>query len=232
VGRIQAKLREHDLDRNTLIFFTSDNGAPLKGKKDVPINSPGGAWDGSLNDPLNGEKGTLLEGGIRVPFLVSWPAGLPAGTVYDRPVSSLDFAATALAVSGQPHDAKLDGVNLVPFLQSEKVTDAHASLFWRFWGQTAVRAGDWKLVRLGSGTEMLFNLVTDIGETNNMLAARPEKAAELRELLARWESQMLPAKPRASGLNAQEQEWFAEQAGRKTNSSPPAANRVLPASAP
>ena len=232
VGRIQAKLKEHGLDRNTLIFFTSDNGAPLKGKKDVPISSLGGAWDGSLNDPLNGEKGTLLEGGIRVPFIVSWPTGLPAGKVYGRPVSSLDIAATALAVSGQPHDAKLDGVNLVPFLKGEKVTDAHDSLFWRFWGQAAVRAGDWKLVRLGNGTEMLFNLAADLGETNNVLAAKPEKAAELRAGLARWDSQMLPAKPRAAGLNAQEQEWFAEYAGRQTNASASLPGSSEPASRP
>jgi uncharacterized sulfatase len=134
------------------------------------------------------------------------------------------ITATALAVSRLPHNAKLDGVNLMPFLKREKLTDAHDSLFWRFWGQTAVRAGDWKLVRLGSRTEMLFNLAADLGETNKVLAARPEKAAKLRARLVQWESQMRSAKPRAAGLNAQEQEWFAEHAARKTNSSPPGAS--------
>ncbi len=213
VGRIIDKLKEHSLDQDTLIFFTSDNGAPLKGKRDLPISRPGGAWDGSLNDPLNGEKGTLLEGGIRVPFLVSWPGKLPADRVYERPVSSLDFAATALAVAGRPHDDVLDGVNLIPYLCGEGESDPHDELHWRFWGQTAVRAGDWKLVRLGGGqTEMLYDLSSDIGETKNLIDEHPEIAQRLRESIARWESQMVPAKPRG-GLNVQEQEWFREHTG-------------------
>ena len=197
VGRIVAKLKEYDLDQNTLIFFTSDNGASLKGKKDVPINNPGGAWDGSLNDPLNGEKGQLREGGIRVPFIVSWPARLPAGKTYDRPVSSLDIAATALAVAGLPHDPKLDGVNILPHLRGEVKTDAHSALYWRFWGQTAVRSGDWKLVRQPGNTELLFNLADDMSEKTDLLSMQPDKVKELRELLTKWESQMVPPKPRA-----------------------------------
>ncbi len=197
VGRIVAKLKESGLDQNTLIFFTSDNGAPLKGKKDVPIDNPDGAWDGSLNDPLNGEKGQLLEGGIRVPFIVSWPKELPSGKTYDRPVSSLDIAATALHVAGLPHDPKLDGVNILPNLRGETQTDAHPALFWRFWGQTAVRAGDWKLIRQPDQKELLFNLANDLSEQRDLLSQQPEKARELRELLSKWESQMVPPKPRA-----------------------------------
>jgi arylsulfatase A-like enzyme len=197
VGRIVARLKENGLDQNTLIFFTSDNGAPLKGMKDVPINNPGGAWDGSLNDPLNGEKGQLLEGGIRVPFIVTWPAGLPGGKTYDRPVSSLDIAATANAVAGLPNDPKLDGVNILPHLRGEVKSDAHSALYWRFWSQTAVRSGDWKLVRQSGNTESLFNLADDISEKHDQLSRHPDKAKELREMLTKWESQMVPPKPRA-----------------------------------
>jgi arylsulfatase A-like enzyme len=211
VGRIVAKLKEHGLEEDTVIFFTSDNGAPLKGKKDVPIDKPGGAWDGSLNDPLSGEKGTLLEGGIRVPFVVTWPKSLPAGKVYDRPVSSLDITATAMQVAGLDADQAVDGVNLLPHLRGEASGDPHPALFWRFWGQTAVRAGDWKLVRLdGGASEMLYHLGEDLGEKSNRIGTEPKKAAELRELLEKWESQMSPAKPRG-GLNAEERDWFRDQ---------------------
>ena len=89
--------------RQTLIFVIGDNGAPLKiHKLDAPGGGPG--WDGSLNDPLNGEKGMLSEGGIRVPFVAYWKDRIPPGQVYDHPVISLDVAATAVALAGLPAD--------------------------------------------------------------------------------------------------------------------------------
>jgi arylsulfatase A-like enzyme len=166
---------------------------------------------------LTDDQGTLLEGGIRVPFIVSWPARLPAGKGYERPVSSLDFTATAISVAGLAKDASLDGVDLIPYLRGERAGDPHAALYWRFWGQTAVRAGDWKLVRLNHGeTEMLYQLGEDLGERHNRASEQPGKAAELRGLLAQWESRMMPPKPRG-GLNDQEKEWFHDQAGIKAD---------------
>ena len=107
---------------NTLIFLMGDNGAPLKiHKTDAPGGGPG--WDGSLNDPLNGEKGMLAEGGIRTPFVCQWKGTLPGGQVFREPVIALDAMATALAVAGCP-DPSLDGVNLVPFLTGEDIQDA------------------------------------------------------------------------------------------------------------
>lgn len=209
VGRIRKKLKQHQLDENTLIFFVSDNGAPLKGMKDAPLHLNG--WDGSRNDPLAGEKGTLLEGGIRVPFVVTWPQQLPAGIVYDRPVISLDIAATAIAAAGLPQDSSIDGTDILPHLRGESQSDAHDSLYWRFWGQTAVRAGDWKLLRLDGGKhELLFDLSRDVSESTNLLNDEPERASRLRKRLLDWESNMVKPKPRG-GLNAEEKEFFKDQ---------------------
>ena len=205
VGRILAKLKEHQLDQNTLIVFISDNGAPLKGKRDTPIQKNG--WDGSLNDPFSGEKGTLLEGGIRVPYLLSWPAKIPAKQTYQHPVISLDIAATARAAAGLPSDSTLDGKNLLPHLLGEISEPPHQNLYWCFWGQTAIRSGDSKLIRLPDGTEMLYDLKSDHSEKNNLLKTHPDQATKLRKLLTTWESRMVPVKPRAK-LNAQEKDFF------------------------
>src|ERR1035437_5537968 len=105
VGRVLAKLREHGLEENTLIFFLSDNGGPTLATT-------------SRNDPLRGYKGQVLEGGIRIPYIIQWKGHLPAGTVCDQPVISLDIHPTAVAAAGGgvSPDWKLDGVNLLPFL--------------------------------------------------------------------------------------------------------------------
>ncbi len=190
VGQIMETLRKHGLEENTLIFFISDNGAPLKiHKEDKPGGGPG--WDGSLNDPLNGEKGTLMEGGIRTPFIVYWKDKLPAGKAYDHPVISLDVAATVNALAGLEEDAQLDGVNLMPYLTGKNKQAPHEALYWRWVGQLAIRKGKWKYLALGD-REYLFNLEQDIGESKNLLPENKKLAAELR---ADWDSWSQALKP-------------------------------------
>jgi uncharacterized sulfatase len=190
VGSIVGTLRHHDLEEQTLLFFIGDNGAPLKiHKLDAPGGGPG--WDGSLNEPLNGEKGMLSEGGIRVPFAMAWKGKLPAGLMYDHPVVSLDVAATALAVAGLPHDEQLDGVNLIPFLCDEREGPPHRQLYWRWIAQSAVREGKWKLLR-GGQREYLFDLSVDAEEKHNLLAEHPDVASRLRADLATWTEQLSP----------------------------------------
>jgi arylsulfatase A-like enzyme len=160
---------------------------------------PGTPMNAARNDPVRGGKRTTLAGGVRVPYLASWPGRLKPG-FYAQPVIQLDLAATALAVAGveiKP-DWKIEGVNLLPFLQGEKSGAPHDALYWRFGQQMAIRAGDYKLVRYDSNADTLtgarnqpvtaaklYNLASDIGETKDLAATQPGK---VRELQARWDA--------------------------------------------
>jgi uncharacterized sulfatase len=197
VGRLRARLRELGLEQHTLVFFIGDNGAPLKE----------GAWNGSLNLPLIGEKGMLTDGGVRTPFVAAWPGTLPAGRTYDRPVIALDVAATAEAVAGLPVDPALDGVNIMPFLLGQKTEAPHDALFWRWRSQAAVRTDRWKLILLGPQQKFLFDLDSPEQETRNRLADFPEVAADLEKKLMTWNATLPPpGLPREA--NAQDQLFF------------------------
>jgi arylsulfatase A-like enzyme len=227
VGLITDTLKKHQLTEKTLIFFIGDNGAPLKiHKVDSPLNADAGGWDGSLNEPLNGEKGMLAEGGIRVPFLIAWPGTIPGGQIYEHPVSALDVAATALALTQSSHHspsdepgtlpagktsdsskttsasgspqlvsrsetATLDGANLIPHLTGEKKEPPHDFLAWRWIAQSAIREGDWKLLR-GGDREYLYNLAEDIEEKHNLASQEPEIATRLRQRLTDWSAELAP----------------------------------------
>jgi arylsulfatase A-like enzyme len=177
VGAVLAKLRELKLEDNTLIFFISDNGAPNHGETK------------SSNRPLRGYKAALLEGGIRVPFIIQWKGRLPAGQVDDRPVITLDVLPTVLAAAGVPvsANAKLDGVNLLPYLSGEKSVLPERALCWRYGPQRAVRMGDWKLLHMGRKTQ-LFNLADDIGEKHDLASEHPAKLKELETVWQLWNS--------------------------------------------
>jgi arylsulfatase A-like enzyme len=209
VGRVLGLLGEFGIDERTLIFFSSDNGAPLKlSKPDEPVLGPDAGWDGSLNDPWIGEKGMLTEAGIRVPFLVRWKGILPAGKVYDEPVSTLDIAATVLPAAGLPVAPELDGVDLLPHLKGESVKAPHEFLFWRFWQQAAVRSGRWKYLCLSDEREFLFDLLADAHERKNVLPAHAETAAQMKKRLVAWAGELktpgLPAGPIRGG----ETKWY------------------------
>ncbi len=193
VGRILDTVREVGIEQRTLLFFMSDNGATLKmEKEDVPIREEKGAWNGSLNEPWLGEKGTLLEGGIRVPFIAYWRGVLPEGEVYGAPVISMDIAATALAVAAVGDGDRLDGVNLLPFITGRTDAVPHDALFWRWSGQAAVRSGRWKYLKLGDEREYLFDLGSDADERLNRMSTHPQVAAELAERLDAWMGELQP----------------------------------------
>lgn len=191
VGLITETLKKHELTEKTLIFVIGDNGAPLKiTMADKPGGGPG--WDGSLNTPLNGEKGMLAEGGMHVPFVISWPGTIPGGQSFEHPVSTLDVAATACAIADiKTVPADLDGVNLIPHLKGEVKTPPHDALYWRWSGQGAIREGNWKLLR-GGDREYLFNLESDLPEKNNLASKHPEIVQRLRDKLEIWSEGLNP----------------------------------------
>jgi len=193
VGLITETLKKHDLTKRTLIFFIGDNGAPLKiHKMDLPLNGDAGGWDGSLNTPLNGEKGMLSEGGMSTPFVVAWPGTIPSGQTYDHPVTALDVAATAAALAKvQINQGDLDGVNLIPHLNGETKSPPHDSLYWRWTAQSTIRESNWKLLR-GGDREYLYDLSTDREEKNNLAAKHPDIANRLRGKLKTWADSLNP----------------------------------------
>jgi arylsulfatase A-like enzyme len=213
VGKIRSKLDEYGLTENTIIIYMSDNGAPLGAQSaqgamaDVlPVDNPGAVWDGSRNDPLTGEKGMLMEAGIRVPFLVSWPAKLPKGNVYEQPVISLDVAATVVAAASGNVPDGLDGVDLTPLFNGADA--AGRSLYWRFWNQAAVRKGKWKYFIMGDGTEYLVDIESDIAEKHNLASTHPEEVRALRADLTAWTQELTPKGLPTAKPNDQERQWY------------------------
>jgi len=176
VGRVLATLKQEGLEENTLVFFASDNGGPTQQTT-------------SSNGPLNGVKGLVLEGGIRVPAIVQWKGKLPAGKVVNTAAMGFDITATALSAAGVLPKTGLDGVDLYPYLAGEKTADAHKALFWRSGAQGAVRSGKWKLVKNGDKWH-LFDLSTDIGERKDLATQDARKLEELKAAWTDWSAQM------------------------------------------
>ena len=207
VGRVMARLRALGLEKDSLVFFFSDNGGP------------GGA---SSNAPLRGTKWTLWEGGIRVPFAAQWKGRIPAGRVLDQPVISVDVAATAIAAADAEikPEWKLDGANLLPLMEGKTADAPHDALFWRFGVQYAVRQGDWKLVKPHIDmAPRLHNLAQDIGEQTDLAAQYPDKVRQLQALWDAWNANNEPPRwidNRWNGDGAKEKKQ-AKKAGKKKN---------------
>jgi arylsulfatase A-like enzyme len=179
VGKIMETLKRLDLWHDTLVVFFSDNGCATY-------------TEACYNDPLLGGKLTLFEGGQRVPFLMQYPRVLPAGATYDHAVSALDLYPTAVALAGGAVPQDRDGVDLVPHLTGKRDGDPHEALFWRNGTNSAVRQGPWKLVNLGEGRQvLLYDVIEDVGEENDLAAKHPAKVEELSGLLADWKSQLV-----------------------------------------
>jgi arylsulfatase A-like enzyme len=173
VGTIMQKLRDCGLEEHTLVVFFSDNGGPT-----LELTSS--------NIPLRGGKGTMFEGGLRIPFMLQWKDRLPEGITCEYAVSSMDLLPTCAAVAGISPPAALDGIDLLPYLSGDRQGEPHDILFWRQGAKTALRKGDWKLVRHpGNGRWELYNLAGDLEESTDLAGLHPEI---LGDLLKAWEA--------------------------------------------
>jgi arylsulfatase A-like enzyme len=186
IGMVIEALEESGKLDNTLIFFLSDNGgvAPKAGY----VNE-----DWADNGPMRKGKGSVFEGGCRVPYLMHWPDGLPRGKVYEFPVSSLDIAATTVALGGGDTSGhSLDGVNLIPFLDGTRNDAPHVALFWRIRDGTgwAIRTPTAKMLKEGysSRPPELYDMQDDPYESDNVIDSRPELRQQLAQLWNTWNS--------------------------------------------
>jgi len=178
IGSIMDTLKEQGLDENTIVFFLNDNG--------------GATTNASDNGVLRGMKGSKWEGGIRVPYVVRWTNHIQPGT-FNKPISSLDIAATALVQAGAENAelTSLDGINLMPFVSGKDTSEPHDVLYWRRGPAGAVREGDWKLIAVEEQPPLLFNIREDISETKNLAEVHPEKVIYLESLYESWQSQLV-----------------------------------------
>jgi len=183
IGRLLALLKQQGADENTLVLFTSDNGATFDiGGADTPFFQGNGV--------LRGNKGSVYEGGIRVPMLARWPKQIPAGQVTEAISAFWDLMPTILEVAGVESPAPTDGQSLLPVLQGSWSGDPDRLLYWEFPGygsQQALRQGDWMLLRRGlkkgEAKPELYNLREDISQKTDLAEAHPERVAQMLELM-------------------------------------------------
>jgi arylsulfatase A-like enzyme len=183
VGAVLDKLRESGVAENTLVLFSSDNGAMNEG-----------GWDREFFDssgPLRGGKRDMYEGGVRVPLIAWWPETIRAGAETDHVAAFWDFVPTACELAGVSSPADSDGISYAPTLLARGEQPQHDYLYWEFYeqgGKQAVRQGDWKAVRLDVQTHPdrpleLYDLASDVGEEHDVAAEHPDVVARMRQLM-------------------------------------------------
>jgi len=188
LGKVLAQLKDSGIERDTVVIFSSDNGGLCGNRR----------WKVTSNAPLRSGKGDIYEGGVRVPFVVSWPAAIPGARVIDTPVISMDIYPTVLELTDvagrQIQNQELDGLSLKPVLSGQATIDRD-SLFWHYphyhtqgaQPYSAIRKGHWKLIHVYEEPEVqLYNLQDDLSEARNLADARPEIRDQLMEELNSW----------------------------------------------
>ena len=181
VGNVLRTLKDNGIEENTLIVFLSDNG--------------GAHNNASQNTPLRGTKGSVYEGGLRVPFAMQWKGVIHANTSYEESVSSLDIMASIVDILDIKTNPKkpLDGVNIIPYLTGKKKGAPHEYLFWRKWEQNAMAAinADYKLLKVKKNAETEFyNLKKDVSEKENIKGSNSKKVQEIQKEWDKWNVQL------------------------------------------
>lgn len=180
IGALMAAVEKAGQKDNTLVIFMSDNG---------------GSGNGG-NSPLKGSKSTMWEGGLRVPFIASWPGRLPAGKVTDEFLTSLELVPTLLAACGAaaPAGVVMDGFDMLPVLRGE-TKSSRKEMFWQRRADKAARFENWKWVESAKGNG-LYDLAADLAEKHDLTKEKPEIATMMRERFARWQGEMEASEPR------------------------------------
>jgi arylsulfatase A-like enzyme len=181
VGRVLAALEKRGVEKNTLVIFTSDNGSHFEG----------GYHPGMFNSsaPLRGGKRDLYEGGIRVPTIAHWPAGIAKPGTSDHPSAFWDFLPTACELAGIDAPEGIDGISIAPTLTGRGVQRPHEFLYWEFHEtgtRRALRQGEWKLVQYNvskNGKPELYHLGKDLAETHDLAAQEPERVAAMLKIM-------------------------------------------------
>jgi len=195
VGRIVSLLKELGLEENTLVIFTSDNGPTYAGGADSEFFESAG--------PLRDLKGSVYEGGIRVPFIARWPGKIQAGVTSNCVLAFWDFLPTCTELIGMPAPKHIDGISILPSLLGHpEEQKQHEYLYWELKGRQAVRKGDWKAVRTKPNKKVeLYNLSKDVGEEHDVAGEHHEILAQMTKLLqsARTESEVFPLVKKKTG---------------------------------
>ncbi|WP_068473609.1 sulfatase-like hydrolase/transferase [Saccharicrinis aurantiacus] len=192
IGEVMNALKKNDIYENTLVFFLSDNGGPI-GSTKQPTKG-----NGSSNKPFRGGKGNFYDGGVHVPFIASWPAQIPANTVIEYPVNSLDIARTAVAVAGANANTspQMEGVDLIPFASGKDKGAPHQFIYWRGGNgkNWAILASD-KMKSVNdkdSNKPELYYLPDDASEAKDLMSKHPERAEVLYKSWTEWNKNNIP----------------------------------------
>ena len=227
VGRIVKEVEAQGLSGNTMIVFTSDNGG-LNKRYDYNEKA-----DDVVSDlaPLKGEKGSLHEGGIRVPLIVKYPKMIKGGTTCSEPTISYDFYPTFVAASKGtlPENQTIDGLNMLPLLQNPKAKLSRKAIHWHYphyhhdRPAGAIRERDWKLIEYldGTGDIELYHISQDLSESNNLADERKGKVADLKKKLSDWRNEVLARIPVPNPSYNPERapEWWNRRSGKPIDSS-------------
>lgn len=202
VGRILAKLEEYKLREKTIIVFMSDNGHSAEDikirvddhitgmKKGTNYGANGG---GGFTGKWLGNKSTMLEGGLRVPAMISWPGKLPEGEIRDQAMTAMDWMPTLLELAGiEKPKVKFDGASLVPVLKDNSTPSHYEQIHWQWGNKWAVREGDFKLLGIGEKALSLHRLTGDKPEQQDYLTEQPELAGRLLKLHQDWHKEVTP----------------------------------------
>ncbi|MDB4474612.1 sulfatase-like hydrolase/transferase [Opitutaceae bacterium] len=185
VGKILATLENQGLSESTIVIFTNDNGGP-------------GGKDSTSNFPLRGHKGSLYEGGVRVPWAMAWPGVIQPGSVVDTPVITMDILPTIFDAAEEPipKEWALDGDSLLPLIGASPAAFPKRTLYWRRHGSKgpiALQDAHWKLLERNApdGKPELYNLANDVGEQHNLATQHPDVLARLQSKRTRWEAELV-----------------------------------------